>query len=307
MRDRRSVDDLSIEELEQVLRMKKRQARMERLRRYEQVGRRRGDVPVPDPVIPAVPAVPFESEAVEEAPADRPPRTLRDHLLLAVEIAAVLGLVAMLVFGARTVQQINREAAAAQAQAVADIPTPSPTPLITAVVLPSGHTPPTAPGGGQPNYDEVPPQLRPLVEQQFAGPIIVPTAAPGNAIRIRIPAIRVDAPVVMGDGWEQLQKGVAQHLGTANPGENGNMVLSAHNDIFGEIFRDLELLQEGDEVILDTPTQSFTYIVVRWRIVDPTDVSVMEPTREPVVTLISCYPYLVDSHRIVVLAELKTN
>ncbi len=40
-------------------------------------------------------------------------------------------------------------------------------------------------------------------------------------MRIEIPALKVDAPVVQGDGWEQLKKGVAQHIGSANPGEGG--------------------------------------------------------------------------------------
>ncbi|HEC23200.1 MAG TPA: hypothetical protein ENI95_09815, partial [Chloroflexi bacterium] len=47
MPDRRSVDDLTIEELEQILRIKKREARMQRLQRFERVGRRRGDLPLP--------------------------------------------------------------------------------------------------------------------------------------------------------------------------------------------------------------------------------------------------------------------
>jgi len=42
-------------------------------------------------------------------------------------------------------------------------------------------------------------------------------------------------------------------------------------------------------------------------VVEPTEVSVMEPTSEPVVTLISCYPYLVDNQRIVVRAVLKSS
>lgn len=316
MRDRRSVDNLTIEELEQILRTKKREARMERLQRYERQGRRRGDLPMPDEVSPPAQvqysdaiSMAVEPSPAEEVTTDRPPdkrgkRSLRDNLLLAVEMAAVLGLVAILVFAATVVQGINREASSVQAGSVVDLPTPTVTPIVSAVVLPSGHTPPTSPGGAKPNYDEVPQHLRPLVEQQFAGPVIVPTPAPGNALRLRIPAIDVDAPVVQGDGWEQLKKGVAQHVGTANPGEAGNIVLSAHNDIFGEIFRYLDRLEDGDEIILQTMTQEYVYRVAYWRVAEPTDIGVMAPTQEPIVTLISCYPYLVNSHRIVVVGEL---
>ena len=314
MPDRRSVDDLTIEELEQILRIKRREARLERLRRYEERGRRLKAAPLPEEDKPPAEPPPIPHTSALTPPADDFPilrlrqrrrrRAMRDNLLLIVELIAVGGLVAILVFAATALRDLNRETIAVQAEELVDLPTPTATPIISAVVLPSGHTPPNAPGGAQPNYAEVPQHLRPLVEEQFSSPLVVPTPAPGQAIRIRIPAIGVDAPVVEGVGWEQLKKGVGHLIASANPGENNNVVLSAHNDIFGELFRHLDRLAEGDEVILHTQTQGFTYRVVYWRIVQPTEISVMEPTREPIVTLISCYPYLVDNQRIVVVAEL---
>ena len=76
-----------------------------------------------------------------------------------------------------------------------------------------------------------------------------------------IPSINVDVNVVEGDDWEQLKKGVAQHIGTADPGQAGNMVLSAHNDIFGELFRylpDVDLVvgnREKAGLLADLPIQ----------------------------------------------------
>jgi sortase A len=136
--------------------------------------------------------------------------------------------------------------------------------------------------------------------------IPVPTPGVEQAARIQIPAINVDAPVVQGDGWEQLKKGIAQHIGSANPGQRGNLVLSGHNDVFGEIFRDLDRLKSGDEVILFTSQRTYTYVITSNRITEPTDIDVMKPTIDPVVTLISCYPYRVDNQRIVVSAVLKS-
>jgi len=176
--------------------------------------------------------------------------------------------------------------------------------LIMAVVLPSGHTPPNSPGGAQPNEAEIPEHLGPLV--QSLANIPIPTPGPEQAIRIQIPALNVDAPIVQGDGWEQLKKGVGQHIGTANPGDSGNMVLSAHNDIFGEIFRDLDQLKNGDQVIIHTNQRSYTYVVSGNKTVEPTQVEVMEATSQPKLTLISCYPYLVDDQRIVVSARLQS-
>jgi sortase A len=126
-------------------------------------------------------------------------------------------------------------------------------------------------------------------------------------MRIQIGAIKVDAPIVQGDGWEQLKKGVGQHVGTADPGQNGNMVLSAHNDVFGEIFRDLERLKPGDAITIYTNQRQFTYLITESKVVAPTDVGVMTPTEKPSITLISCYPYMVDTQRIVITAQLQTN
>jgi sortase A len=51
-------------------------------------------------------------------------------------------------------------------------------------------------------------------------------------------------------------------------------------------------------------TQQFTYTVTGSRIVEPTEVEVMAPTTTATVTLISCYPYLIDNKRIVVFGQL---
>jgi sortase A len=179
----------------------------------------------------------------------------------------------------------------------------TPTPLVMAVVLPSGHTPPDAQGNTRPNLEEIPAHLQPMVQSLASLPI--PTAAPNQAIRIQIPALEVDAPVVQGDGWEQLKKGVGQNIGSANPGQTGNVVLSAHNDVYGELFRFLDKLQPGDQVVLYTQQRQYTYIVDRTAIVEPTAVEVMAPTENPTVTLISCYPYLINKQRIVVFARLQ--
>jgi len=125
-------------------------------------------------------------------------------------------------------------------------------------------------------------------------------------VRLQVPALGVDAPVVQGDGWEQLKKGAGQHIGTPDPGENGNIVLSAHDDIFGEIFRNLDRLKPGDVIILYTNQRQYTYVVTGTQIVEPTRVEVMAPTPNSTVTLISCYPYLIDNQRIIVSAVLQS-
>ncbi len=293
MKDRRSVDDLSIDELQRVLSEKKRMAREARLSQYRKTGRA---VHVP---IGELPDATLTDPAHPPAPRSLA-RRLFDLFLLLIEVGAVVGLIYVLYNGSNVLRQLNQEVAEVLVQ-----PTLSPTPFITAVVLPSGHTPPTDANGGQFNEAEIPASLRPLV-QALPQPVI-PTQGPTQALRIVIPAINVDAPVTQGDSFEQLKKGVGQHLGTADPGQMGNMVLSAHNDIYGQIFRHLDELQPGDEVQIYTASQTFTYIITGWQVVEPTQVSVMDATAHPSLTLISCYPYLVDTQRIVVTADLKTD
>ncbi|NPA26580.1 MAG: class D sortase [Chloroflexi bacterium] len=269
-----------------------RRARMEYYRRTGRVVLVTPDIP-PGDLLAEVPG-PADAPPVEA----KPRRSWLDRVLLAVEILAVVGLFLVLAHAFGLVRALNEEIAQALAP-----PTPTATPWLRPVVLPSGHTPPNAPGGARPNEAEIPEHLRPYLQAYYAA-LTLPTPSPEQAIRIRIPAIGVDAPIVMGDDWEQLKKGVGQHIGSANPGQPGNLVLSAHNDIYGEIFRDLDKLQPGDKIYIHTHNRVYTYVVTEIHIVEPTDVEWMMPTDEPVVTLISCYPYMVDNQRIIVRGRL---
>jgi len=301
---RRSHDDLSVPELEALLARKRIEARRNRISQFHRSGRALHVVPSEPSTVPAEEGpAPTPFVIVEEAePKDLGlKRTLRgvfNRGLLLVEIAAAAGLGFVFISGFGVLQELNREVSKTIGGATA-----SPTPLITALVLPSGHTPPTSPGGALPNEDEIPANLRPLVQSL---PVLsIPTPGPEQARSIFIPAIwDSPAPVVQGDGWEQLKKGVGQHIGSANPAENGNLVLSAHNDIFGELFKDLDRLKPGDEIRVTAGSREYVYRVTGFRIVEPNEVDVMAPTARPTITLVSCYPYLVDNQRIVVFGEL---
>ncbi len=303
MRKSGSPEDLSAEELRRLLVEKRRASRQDRLERYRRTGR----VVMVAPDVDGSSLEDMRSGEFNESAdvsqvlskSNRRKRIL-DGLLLFVEVLAVVGLILLLFNGVNMMRDLNNEVATAL-----DQPTLTPTPLIVSVVLPSGHTPPTSPEGARPNEAEIPQHLRPLV--QSLANIPLPTPGPEQAIRIQIPAITVDAPIVQGDGWEQLKKGVGQHIGSANPGETGNVVLSAHNDIFGEIFRDLDRMRPGDEITIYTNQRAYTYVVSNNMVVEPTQVDLMEDTSQPTLTLISCYPYLVDNQRIAVTARLQTD
>lgn len=328
MSDSKHSSDLSVEELQQLLYLKKRRARHQRLQRLKASGRVVDveGLPPPDPkphviVRPDIKptgamrhytlGLADEDESHLDAPEEsrgRPEvnwRWIANTLLLMVEIVAVLGFVAVLLGLWSTRQELNQELAEAQrqeSQALA-LPTPTVTPVIDVVVLPSGHKPPV--DGRPPEQGEagnIPAHLLPAINAYVPPPIPTPSAE--QARRIQIPSIDVDSPIVQGDDWEQLKKGVGQHIGSALPGQTGNLVLSAHNDIYGEIFRHLDKLSAGDEIIISTERQAYTYVVRDIQRVNPTDVHVMASTEHASSTLISCYPYRVNNQRIVIFADL---
>jgi len=292
--------DLSVNELRRLLIEKRRSGRHERIERYRETGRivrlvSDEEETSWDDIRTTFPEGEGPQDPVDES--RKRGKRVVDGFLLTIEILAVLGLIFVLFNGLDILQELNREVALALEQ-----PTLTPTPLIVAVVLPSGHTPPDSPGGSKPNMAEIPEHLQPVV--QSFGEIPIPTQGPQHAIRLQIPKINQDVPIVEGDGFEQLKKGVGHHINSANPGEPGNVVLSAHNDIHGEIFRHLDQLETGDLIIIFSERQSYTYVVEDVLFVEPTQVEFLASTGEPMATLISCYPYMIDNKRIVVIANL---
>jgi sortase A len=303
----RWVEDWTVEEIRQLLIEKQRAERQARLDHFRRTGR----LIVLEPQPSALSLENLRSEMLEEGGKTkrlaeeskvtsrrRARRSWWDNLLLLVELVAVIGLGFVIYSGFNLLSTLNKEVASVLVQ-----PTFTPTPIIRAVVLPSGHTPPDLQGMTQFNEAEIPEHLRPLVQSLANLP--VPTPGPQQAQRVQIPRIKVDHSVVQGDGPEQLKKGVAQHLDTPNPGQKGNIVLSGHNDVYGQVFRELDQLKPGDTVILSNYQRTYTYVVRQTRIVEPTQVEVMAQSNESIVTLISCYPYLVDNKRIVVTAVLQ--
>jgi sortase A len=215
---------------------------------------------------------------------------VRDRLLLLLELAALAGLIFVIYSSFSNLHLLNKEVA--EALEAENSGTPAATPATT---LPGGSLPPSSEGS-------VPGQLRHLVEPGASIPI--PTPGPRQASRVVIPSIDVDAPVVQGDGWEELKMGAGHRIGSANPGERGNIVISGHNDVYGEIFRYLEDVNVGDEAIVYAGGTPYVYLVVAKMVVQPSEVSLLEPTPNATLTLITCHPYMVDTHRLVVVAEL---
>ena len=140
-------------------------------------------------------------------------------------------------------------------------------------------------------------------------------SAPGSAqvsadrilTRLEIPKIQMDAIVVEGASRHDLSEGPGHMKETAQPGENGNAVITAHRDTF---FRHIYELNKGDQIQVRRRGRTFTYEVTGKRIVMPEDISVIKPTTNPQLTLITCYPtYYIGPapKRLVVFSKLVGN
>jgi sortase A len=122
---------------------------------------------------------------------------------------------------------------------------------------------------------------------------------------LRIPRIHLVVPVFNGTDGATLNRGVGRIIGTARLGERGNLAIAGHRDGF---FRGLKDVAQGDVIELVRPGKSDLYVIDRIQIVSPKDVSVLNSTATPSLTLVTCFPfYFVGGapQRYVVTASLR--
>lgn len=105
---------------------------------------------------------------------------------------------------------------------------------------------------------------------------------------LRIPGIALEVPVNFGTDELVLLRGAGLVEGTGLPGSNGNVAIAAHRDTFFRALKDLAL---GDQIELVMLDRTQTYVVTELSVVEPTDVHVLDDTGEPVLTLVTCYPF----------------
>jgi sortase A len=106
--------------------------------------------------------------------------------------------------------------------------------------------------------------------------------------RIDVARLKLSALAREGVDTRTLRGSVGHVPGSALPGEVGNAAFAAHRDTF---FRPLRGIRRGDEIAITTPRGEFRYVVSGTRIVDPEEVSVLRASREPTLTLVTCYPF----------------
>lgn len=113
--------------------------------------------------------------------------------------------------------------------------------------------------------------------------------SPGAVLGILdIPRIGLSSIVEQGTDSHTLRDSVGHIPGTALPGQDGNAALAAHRDTY---FRHLSELRPGDDVIFRSISATYTYKVKSTSIVQPTDTAVLAKTKEPTLTLVTCFPF----------------
>lgn len=180
------------------------------------------------------------------------------------------------------------------------VPTPNQGPIQLPIAVPAG------PAGAMAAQSQVIPALQ-LRSRPYTNRLQTPE-------RLQIPSIDLDAKVVtVGTKtdpqghllWETAAFAVGHHKGSALPGENGNMVLSGHisSPREGAVFNKLPNVKAGDGIVVGTAERQFLYVVAETKVVTPDAVEVLDPTDHAIVTLLTCVPDGVYSHRLVVRAE----
>jgi LPXTG-site transpeptidase (sortase) family protein len=196
--------------------------------------------------------------------------------------------------------------------AVAPIPTPiSPAQLPAITLLPETPT--------EGNPEDLPDYFVSIEDAAKRSP------TSGQPTWIIIPQINLDAPVseigltqITNNGQTYYQWQVPNefrvgwHNNSARLGQPGNTVLNGHHNIYGEVFRDLIDLNEGDKIILYDSENSYTYqVTIKKTLAErdqPMSVRIenaqwIAPTEDERITLITCWPYTDNSHRLVIVAE----
>jgi sortase A len=165
----------------------------------------------------------------------------------------------------------------------------------------------------------------PTAEHEEPPPTVDDGRAPAQSppTRIVAPAIGLDSPVVpvgwhVEDSdvgarvvWDVASYAAGWHSNSAYPGNNGNVVLSGHNNVAGEVFRYLVDLKEGDEIRLYVEDTLYPYEVAGKVLLEEKGMASevrrqnaqwIAPTDHERLTLVTCWPYSTYTHRLIVVA-----
>ncbi len=146
------------------------------------------------------------------------------------------------------------------------------------------------------------------VEQQAEAlaDLFAKRVATGQGIgRIRIPSIDVDVVVVQGTDTASLQKGPGHYPETAFPGQGKTIGIAGHRTTYLAPFRHINEVADGDEITLEMPYGTFTYVVEKHEIVEPEQTEIVDDVGYERLVLTACHPLYSAAQRWAVFAKLS--
>ena len=157
-----------------------------------------------------------------------------------------------------------------------------------------------------------------IVIKQTPEPVTTTTSIPEPIItesKIIIPKIYVEGPIIWDVKFDEihanLNQGVVQYNESAKPGQIGNVFIVGHSSDFiwskgkyKNIFALLPKLVNGDQIQILYNNKNYTYQVSETKIVSPTDISIIKPTDDATLTLMTCWPIGTSQKRYVIVAKL---
>jgi sortase A len=133
---------------------------------------------------------------------------------------------------------------------------------------------------------EAPTATKPLLRDARKPAAPVP---PKSTIgRLSVQRLNMSALVSEGVDDITLQHAIGHITGTPLPGQSGNVAVAGHRDSF---FRSLKDLEKHDEIVFTTLHGSYRYVVDEMEVVEPTNVSVLAPTTDKMLTIVTCFPF----------------
>jgi len=118
---------------------------------------------------------------------------------------------------------------------------------------------------------------------------------------------KIDLNVALSEGVESniLKYAVGHFTGTPMPGDKGNFCVAGHRSYtYNQYFNRLDELKVGDKIMVITMKGEFQYEVYETKVVKPEEISVLNNTEDAEITLVTCTPIRVATHRLIVKGKM---
>ena len=136
----------------------------------------------------------------------------------------------------------------------------------------------------------------------------LPNIKSGTIGILSIPKIDLTVAVDEGTDDNTLRYAVGHFSGTSMPGESGNFCVAGHRSYtYAEYFNRLNEISVGDNIIVKSKGITFTYKVSKTEVVEPTQVSVLDQSKDATITLVTCTPIKVGTQRLIIKGTLVNN